>query len=58
MNMNELAKSICKSEGLKKETNIAQVKEIMRELSIELYVNIDTLIKFLDYGRKSYIKYG
>lgn len=30
MNLNQLAKEICKREGLKKQVNIAQVKEILR----------------------------
>jgi len=32
MNLNQLAKEICKREGKKKQTDIAQVKEILRVL--------------------------
>jgi len=31
--MNELARDICKREGLKKQTNVAQIKEILRVLA-------------------------
>lgn len=33
MNINELAKAVTQDEGLKKEVNIAQVKEVLRVLN-------------------------
>jgi hypothetical protein len=39
MNMNELAKDVAKDEGLKKPLSIAQIKEVLRILSVKLVMN-------------------
>lgn len=41
MNLNELAKEISKLEGGKKELSIAQIKEVIKCLSIVLYLKDD-----------------
>lgn len=53
MNMNELAKKIAVNEGLKKQVNIAQVKEIMKYVAIVCASDTETLQKFLSYGNKA-----
>lgn len=50
MNMNQLAKEICKKEGKKKQINIAQVKEILGCLSDIL------LDRFIEDGMQIYLE--
>lgn len=39
MNLNELARKIAKKEGKKKELTIAQVKEVIKLIGIELFID-------------------
>lgn len=49
MNLNELAKEITEHEGLKKEVNIAQTKEILRCLVEILASDFRALKAFVGY---------
>jgi len=50
--MNELAKKITLSEGLKKQVSIAQVKEILKFTAIILSDDEEMRAAFLKYGAK------
>lgn len=52
MNLNELAKSVAKREGGKYELNIAQIKEVIRCVSIELYNDPDMFHLLYRNGKK------
>lgn len=52
MNVSELAVAVSKSEGLKKQTNIAQIKETLKATAIEIAKDEDTLKKFIQYGQR------
>lgn len=62
MNMNELAKEVAKEEGLKKPISIAQVKEVLRILSIKLVMNEEVEKCLLKNGQrlvnKNILKHG
>lgn len=48
MNMNELAQELCALEGLEKQVDIAQIKEILRNLSMMMIFDpliVATMIK-------------
>lgn len=53
MNMSELTIKISEAEGLKKQSNIAQIKEQLRVTAILVSQDEGTLKKFLQYGIKS-----
>lgn len=50
--INDLAKKIANSEGLKKEVSIAQIKEILKWTAIILSDDKDMALAFLTYGFK------
>ena len=50
--VNEMAKKIANSEGLKKETSIAQIKEILKFVAIILNDDSEMHFAFLKYGKK------
>lgn len=58
MNMNEMAKKIANSEGLKKSVSIAQIKEVMKFAAIIIADDAETQAKFLVYGAKASHKYA
>lgn len=58
MNMNQFAKKITNSEGLKKQVNIAQVKEVLKFAAIICADDAETQAKFLIYGAKASKKYA
>ena len=58
MNMNEFVKKIANSEGLKQETNIAQIKEIVKFAAIICADDAETQAAFLIYGAKASKKYA
>lgn len=49
MNLNQLAKEITKHEGLKKQVDIAQVKEVLRVLADILASDFRALKAFVNY---------
>jgi len=51
-NINDLAKKIANSEGLKKETSIAQIKEILKWTAIILADDAEMKEFFYRYGYK------
>jgi len=51
-NINELAKKIANSEGMKKETSIAQIKEVLKWTAIILADDEEMREAFLKYGAK------
>ena len=51
-NMNELAQLLCYGEGKKEQVNIAQMKEILKLLSVQLYVDADILMLLLKNGKR------
>lgn len=52
MNMNKLAKEICKREGLKKQVDIAQVKEILGHVSDLMYETASPFLRDLPLPKK------
>lgn len=52
VNLNDLAKELCEKETGKAEINIAQMKEILKVVSIKLFACHETLLSVLQYGRK------
>lgn len=50
--INDLAKKISNSEGLKKETSIAQIKEILKWTAIIMWEDHEMAEAFLKYGKK------
>ena len=56
MNMNELAKLMCEKEGKKEQVNIAQMKEILNELSIEMWEHPDSLLLMIKNGKRLFEK--
>lgn len=50
--INDLAKKIANSEGLKKETSIAQIKEILKWTAIIMWEDHEMAEAFLKYGTK------
>ena len=52
MNMNKLASVVAGKEKGKKEVNIAQIKEVMKVLAIELRENPAALDSFLKYVKR------
>lgn len=52
MNINEIAKHIAKSEGLKKQVNIAQIKEIIGHVAELMASDADALLDIVQLGHK------
>lgn len=50
--ISEMAKKIANTEGLKKETNIAQIKEVLRIAAIMLSDDEELEFYFKKYGAK------
>lgn len=50
--INDLAKKIANSEGLKKETSISQIKEILKWTAIIMWEDHEMAEAFLKYGTK------
>lgn len=50
--ISELAKKIANSEGMKKETSIAQIKEILKWTAIIMWEDHEMAEAFLKYGTK------
>lgn len=50
--VSEMAKKITANEGLKKELNIAQIKEVLRIAAIILFDDEEMKSAFLKYGEK------
>lgn len=56
--MNQLAKKITNSEGLKKSLSIAQIKEVMKFVAIVCADDAETQAQFLIYGAKASKRYA
>lgn len=56
--MNKMAKKIANSEGLKQETNIAQIKEVLKFAAIICADDAETQAAFLIYGANASKKYA
>lgn len=56
MNVSTLALEVAKAEKLKKQVNIAQIKEVLRHAAMILASNEDALVKFLQYGDRNLVK--
>jgi hypothetical protein len=52
VNLNELAKSVSAREGGKQELNIAQIKEVIKCISIELFKDPDMFHLLYKNGKK------
>lgn len=50
--ISDLAKKIANSEGLKKETSIAQIKEILKWTAIIVWDDLEMADAFNKYGKK------
>lgn len=57
MNVTQLALEVAKAEKLKKQVNIAQIKEVLKHAAMLLAQDEDTLKKFVSYGNKSLKKF-
>lgn len=53
MNLNELAKIVTKKEGGKKEISIAQVKEVIKHVSVVMYENPELIERMLSNGKRN-----
>jgi hypothetical protein len=51
MNANEIAKYLAQKEGLKKETNIAQIKEILGHLCELVYRQPSIILELVRVGK-------
>lgn len=51
-NINDLAKKIAANEGLKKETSISQIKEILKWTAIIVWDDHEMAEAFYKYGQK------
>lgn len=56
MNLNDLAIQIAKQEGGKKQLSIAQVKEVIKLVSIEMYKHPLLIAKLIKNGERNYFK--
>ena len=56
MNLNELAKHITKKETGNKQVSIAQVKEIIKIISMEMYLNPDVISRMINNGKKNHVR--
>jgi len=52
LNLNDLAKAVAASEGLKQEVNIAQIKEVIRVLCRLLYARPLYVVAMVQNGAK------
>lgn len=58
MNLTQLANAVTAREGLKKQINITQVREIIKVVSIVMYMNPKIIAAMLDLGQKHFKKAG
>ncbi|MBP6738777.1 MAG: hypothetical protein KA146_02250 [Leptospiraceae bacterium] len=56
MNVSTLALEVAKAEKLKKQVNIAQIKEVLRHAAMILASDEEALVKFLQYGDRNLAK--
>lgn len=56
MNVSTLALEVAKAEKLKKQVNIAQIKEVLRHAAMILASDEEALVKFLKYGDRNLVK--
>lgn len=52
MTMNELALHLCAEETGKQEVNIAQMKQILKILAVNVYENPEVLMLLMKHGKK------
>lgn len=56
MNVSTLAVEVAKAEKLKKQVNIAQIKEVLKHAAMILASDEEALVKFLQYGDRNLVK--
>lgn len=52
MNLNELAKTIAQKEGGEVNLNIAEIKQVIKLLSIEMFLHPDIVARLILNGKK------
>lgn len=52
MNINQIASYIAKKESLKKQVNIAQIKEIIGHVALLVATDSESLLKLVELGHK------